>query len=339
VTVAGVIAEFNPFHSGHAQLLEAVRGCADLTVVAMSGNFVQRGGVAVYSKFLRAKAAVDSGLADLVLEIPIDVSLSSAQGFAVGAVRFLEDLGLITHLAFGSESGKLDELRAVADYLKDKRFDAFLTETLKSGVSYPAARQTALERIAGMPLPLLQKPNNILAIEYLSALDNSRIEPLTFTRPPGSVSATRLREILQGGGDISEFIPLAAQKAFDGVPPLFEENISSAILTNLKAKPREHFTLLPGGNSEGFGNRLFNAVQASDSLQTLYAAAKTKRYTLSRIRRAVYYAYLGIPAAPPRPRYATVLAANKRGRELKCAIPLKRAGRDDFHGFARQSVL
>jgi predicted nucleotidyltransferase len=333
LNIAGVIAEFNPFHNGHVQLLTAVRKFADLTVVAMSGNFVQRGDIAVYPKALRAKAAVDSGLADLVLELPAAVSLSSAQGFARGAVELLQSLEVITHLAFGSESGDLSELRELISYQRDERFDASIRETLKGGVSYPSARQNVLERIAEKQLPQLREANNILALEYLQALEGSAIEPLTFKRPADSVSATRLRELLRSGADVSDFVPFTARRVTDNTSPLFAEDAEFAILATLKAKPREFFDLLTDA-TEGLGRRLFHAVQSVNTLQELYTEVKTKRYTLSRIRRMTYRAWLGITSEPSAPApYVTVLAANKRGRELKCALPLKNAGADDFHKF------
>ena len=184
--VIGIVAEYNPFHNGHARLIEQSRaqlGAVCPVVCVMSGDFVQRGSPAVYSKFARAEAAVRCG-ADLVLELPLLWSLSSAEGFARGAVGLLGSLGVVTHLSFGSECGELDPLQRVAEALLDPLLGEDLRAELRSGIPFAAARQQAVARRVGALAELLQAPNNILAVEYLKAIYDQRLElhPLTVLR-------------------------------------------------------------------------------------------------------------------------------------------------------------
>lgn len=221
--VIGIVAEYNPFHNGHARLIEQTRaqlGAVCPVVCVMSGDFVQRGSPAVYSKFARAEAAVRCG-ADLVLELPLPWSLSSAEGFARGAVGLLGSLGVVTHLSFGSECGELDPLQRVAEALLDPLLGEDLRAELRSGIPFAAARQQAVARRVGALAELLQAPNNILAVEYLKAIYDQRLElhPLTVLRTgaqhdrfaEGNIrSASELRMRIGTGEDVSTFLPRAA---------------------------------------------------------------------------------------------------------------------------------
>ena len=188
----GIICEYNPFHNGHARQLRLARELAGEScalVCLMSGNYVQRGAPAVFPKAVRAEAALRCG-ADLVLELPVTAALSSAEGFASGAVGILSALGC-TELCFGTETEDFGALRRSAEANLDPSFDALLRTELGSGCSYPAARQRALERLgAGAGL---RSPNDILAVEYLKALlrQNSAMRPLPIRRA-GSYHATEL---------------------------------------------------------------------------------------------------------------------------------------------------
>ena len=225
--VIGIVAEYNPFHNGHARLIEQTRaqlGAVCPVVCVMSGDFVQRGSPAVYSKFARAEAAVRCG-ADLVLELPLPWSLSSAEGFARGAVGLLGSLGVVTHLSFGSECGELDPLQRVAEALLDPLLGEDLRAELRSGIPFAAARQQAVARRVGALAELLQAPNNILAVEYLKAIYDQRLElhPLTVLRTgaqhdrfaEGNIrSASELRMRSGAGEDVSAFLPRAAAEIF-----------------------------------------------------------------------------------------------------------------------------
>lgn len=196
MNVLGIIAEFNPLHTGHEFLIEKLRRDtgADFCVVVMSGDYVQRGEPAFFSKALRTKAALLSG-ADLVLELPLSVSTGSAEYFAEGAVSLLDRLGCVTHLGFGSESGDIRGFQLAGKLLSEEPEDyrRLLQSNLKAGMSFPKARYEALsaylplifspENLSGI-LSLLESPNNILGVEYCKALHKMRssIKPVTVKR-------------------------------------------------------------------------------------------------------------------------------------------------------------
>lgn len=199
--IAGIIAEYNPFHTGHAYHIQKTRKItgADYIIVVMSGDFVQRGGPAFLPKHQRAKMALLGG-ADLVFELPSTHSCQSAEYFARSGVQLLDGLGCVDYLSFGSESGEIAPLKALGDYLAEEpeAFRKILQEELKSGMSFPAARRNALLKSLAIDKSLqsqvllpgtnydsyLAQPNNILAIEYCKAINclGSSIQPITVQR-------------------------------------------------------------------------------------------------------------------------------------------------------------
>ena len=185
MNVAGIVAEYNPFHNGHAYHIEATRAALgeDTAIVCcMTGDFVQRGEAAVYSKYARAEAAARCG-ADLVFELPLQWSVSSAEGFARGAVGLLGALGAVKYLSFGSECGETKPLETLAFALLDPNMDGEIKSELAEGVSYAAARQRALARSVGELSTILDTPNNILAVEYIKAIYNLHLEMQPITVP------------------------------------------------------------------------------------------------------------------------------------------------------------
>ena len=179
MAIIGIIAEYNPFHTGHEYHIARRRELlgADSTVICvMSGDFVQRGEAALYSKFARAEAACRCG-ADLVIELPLPWALSSAEGFARGAVGLLGALGA-THLSFGSECGDVQRLERIAENLIDPAVNAEISRELNENAnnSYASARQTVLARRLGDEAKLIEQPNNILAVEYLKAIYEQRLD-------------------------------------------------------------------------------------------------------------------------------------------------------------------
>lgn len=180
--VVGVIAEYNPFHNGHRYQLEQLKKetGADYVIIAMSGNFLQRGVPALCDKYARTKMALSCG-ADLVLEIPALWATASAEYFAKGGVSVLKNTGLLTHLGFGAETDDLEGLKELASILKNEPqyYKDELADALREGMSFPAARKKALKAmlyVTGSEMSeervndLLDSPNNILAIEYLKTL-------------------------------------------------------------------------------------------------------------------------------------------------------------------------
>ena len=190
--VLGIIVEYNPFHNGHLyHLTESKRKCnAKYAVAIISGNFTQRGDASIVNKFEKAKMAIENGI-DMVIELPTLYSISSAENFADGAIKILNELNFITHISFGSESGNINQLNNIASILTDEpeEFSKLLKEELRKGSSFPVARQNAIEKFLNLTNKnefnkLLKSPNNILAIEYLKALKKTKsyITPITIER-------------------------------------------------------------------------------------------------------------------------------------------------------------
>lgn len=349
--VAGIVAEYNPFHNGHAHHIEKTResggGCEATHVVAvMSGSFVQRGEPAMLNKFDRARAALAGG-ADLVLELPLPWSLTSAEKFAFGAVSMLDSLGCVDVISFGSEAGTLSPLERAVNTMESERYQNLMRYFMTTGISFPEAQQKALTEIAGASCgDLLSTPNNTLAIEYIKALRrlSSPIQPFTVPRyrvqhdssvPLGNfASATYLRSVIQNDRLSASFpfMPTActsvlSDAAAQGRAPALREPLERAVLSRLRSLSLDDIAALPA-ISEGLENRLYNAIRTASSLEELENAVKTKRYPLTRVRRLLWAAYLGVPKTAPdaKPPYLRILAANTRGKEIlsnaKPQIPL-----------------
>ena len=295
--VAGIVAEYNPFHNGHRYQIEATRRAgAECVVAVMSGNFVQRGEPALLGKFTRAKAALAGGV-DLVLELPLPFAAAGAQRFARGAVALLDALGCVDTLSFGSECGALPPLLQAWLALEDERVRARLRALLKEGQPFAAARQQAVGELFGEEAgALLHQPNNILALEYLGALGSlgSKIEPFTVPR--------------KGAGHDS------------GAPVCAPGALELPLLSRLRALAPGELRALPE-LSEGLEHRLYKAARQSRGLGELYALVKSKRYSHARVRRLALAAFLGMRdedgALPP--PYIRVLGYTPAGKELLTA--------------------
>jgi len=325
--ITGIICEYNPFHNGHAKQIAAVRqefGANDGIVCLMSGNFVQRAAPAILDKSLRAEAAIRCG-ADLVLELPIPYALSSAEGFAAGGVAILSKF--CHRLSFGAETANKETLLSLADALRAPDFSPALRSGLDEGLSFPAARQKALEKM-GLDATLLHSPNNILAVEYCKAIlsQNSALEPCPMKRDGSyhaefpdveNPSATSLRTQLYEGTDISPYIPQSCCSLFQNAPLHSMDAAQRAILAKLRTMTDEEFAALPGG-SEGLWRKLMHAARRCATVEEIATAVKSKRYTRTRIDRMILCAFLGITEemrTSPVP-YVRVLAFNDRGREI-----------------------
>lgn len=322
----GIICEYNPLHLGHKKQLDAIRAAypSGGIVCLMSGNYVQRGAPAVLDKSLRAQAAIVSG-ADLVLELPVTASLSSAEGFAREGVRILG--GFCNRLCFGAESADKGSLMAAAAALRSDAFFEKLRIELDKGLSFPAARQAALQSM-GLQADMLSQPNDILATEYCKAILELGLamEPMVIRREGNyhdtaidreNPSATALREQMVGGGDWLSFVPEAARELFKNAPQHTLAAGEQAILYRLRTMTDEEFEALPYG-SEGLWRKLMTNARKYDTLEEIISATKSKRYTRTRLDRMVMCAFLGITAADlvSSAPYARVLAFNDAGRHL-----------------------
>ena len=324
--ITGIICEYNPLHLGHKKQLDILRALepAGGIVCLMSGNYVQRGKPAIVDKSLRAKAAVLSG-ADLVLELPVTAALSSAEGFASAGVKLLS--GFCDSLCFGSETNDPALLMQTAQILLSPDFPSALSVELAKGLSFPAARQAALEHM-GIRGDILRNPNDILAIEYCKAIlsQNASMIPQPILRQGSyhdleadseNPSATAVRSLMLQSGAWLDYIPAEARPCFENAAMHTLAAGERAILARLRTMSDEDFEALPYG-SEGLWRKLMHAARKEATLEDILTAVKSKRYTRTRLDRMVLCAFLGLTGADlsaPVP-YARVLALNDRGREI-----------------------
>lgn len=327
---AGVVAEYNPFHRGHKYHLAETRrllGEDRAVVCVMSGSWVQRGECALTDKWTRAALALQGG-ADLVLELPLPWAISSAEGFARGAVETLKATGVVDTLSFGSESGDVENLRTLARALEGEGYAAALREELDKGKPFAEARQKALERQVGDRAKALAGPNDSLGVEYLRAAGED-LAAVAVQRQgvfhdslcPGEeyASASLLREKLRRGENVSPWVGEEAREALVQAGLARMEHIERAMLARLRQMGEADFAALPdSGAKEGLPVRLVRAARQAGSLEEFYALAKTRRYAHARIRRLALWAFLGMTAADRRssPRYLRVLGMNGRGKAL-----------------------
>ena len=334
--IVGIIAEFDPFHRGHAHLIAQVRAqrprCA--VVCAMSGPFTQRGGAAVASKYARAEMALRGG-ADLVLELPVQWAVASAERFARGGVALLAAAGA-NRLAFGSECGAVAPLRRAAEGLEDPRFPGLLRGYLDRGLPFAAARQRALSALLGEDAEVLTTPNNLLGVEYLRAVRalGVSMDPCTVARVGSGhnmvteesdyPSGSALRARLLAGDAAGALVGLPAasgeilrrELAAGRCPAALEHNLRG-VFTRLRSMTEADFAALPDCG-EGLERRMVRAASDCVTLSDFYDSVKSKRYAHSRVRRLTLWACLGLTAAdcPETPPYLRVLGLTGRGRQV-----------------------
>ncbi|MBQ4064816.1 MAG: nucleotidyltransferase family protein [Clostridia bacterium] len=315
-TVA-VICEYDPFHRGHKLQIDLIRKHfgEDCTVISlMSGNTVQRGRLAVYPKHLRAKAALSCG-SDLVLELPCPFSSASAEHFATGAVRLLDGLGGIDYLCFGSERGDLAALVKTTEIVTSPAYLDALKDS-PEGESHPRNAEAVFTAMGGKGFPTL--PNDILGVEYLAALKRigSSIAPFTYRREEG-FSASESRRLLYGGTDASVMIPEEASAVFSEAAltdPAAYEAVALFTVRETPLSTLEGYYAMNGGVAGLLKNRAGEAV----SFGELIALCTSRKYTASRLRRAVLSAVLGLTDADRTaiPLFTNLLGANEKGRQF-----------------------
>lgn len=365
MSVAGIIAEFNPLHNGHAYLLsEAKKITSDGVVVVQSGNFTQRGEPAILEKHRRAEVALRCG-ADLVLELPLAFSVSGAQIFARGGVGVLHALGLTDTLLFGSECGDTAKLQTAADALIDPAVESVIHERMQSGTSFACVREQAVRTVYGEKTArLLQTPNNVLGIEYLRALRemHATIVPQTVLRvgaphdSPESVngftSGSALRKCIESEEEVTAFLPPPSAEILyaeirKGFAPAQYAKLDIAVLAFLRKAAAQDFSEVPDV-SEGIENRILNAARTARTLWEVFDTAKTKRYSHARIRRIVLCAFLGVRRTDTKEiPYLRVLGFSERGKDLlraarktaKLPIVMRASDTDYLSEFARHSFM
>ena len=343
--VLGIIAEYNPFHNGHLFHLNESKKLtgSSYTVAIMSGNFAQRGNTSIIDKWSKAKSAIECGV-DLVVELPVLYSTSSAENFAEGAIKILDSLKVVDYLSFGAETADINLLNNIATVLNEepKEYKSLLSEELKKGLSYPKARENALMIYLNdikKYSNVLSSPNNILGIEYIKALKkyNSIIQPIAMPRHESGhndlnyhgniASSTAIRNITKNNGfDIlRKLMPEPSYtnlikniKVGHVVPDLsvFEKDI----IFNLRKMFIYDISQLPDV-SEGLEFAIKNAANSCNSLVELLNIIKSKRYTQTRIQRILLYSLLGITKkdiaiSKKTQPYVRVLGFNQKGKYL-----------------------
>ncbi len=314
--VLGIVAEYNPFHNGHLYHLSESKEQkgADYSVCVMSGNFSQRGDAALLDKWSRTEMALRSGV-DLVIELPLVYSISSAENFAYGSMNVLDKLGIVNYISFGSEVGDLSILDSIADILcnEPKEYVSLLNHELSKGISYPKAREKALLMYLNdirKYANVLSGSNNILGIEYLKALRKlkSNITPITIKREKneynstkinkGFASSTAIRKNINKLSAISKVVPeesfaIIQEKVKRGQIVNGLSAFEKEIIYKLRTMSLQEISDLPDV-SEGLENAIKKASDSCNNVMDLITFVKSKRYTQTRIQRILLYALLGI---------------------------------------------
>ncbi len=333
--VAAIISEYNPFHSGHKYHIERTKELcgADYVVAITSGNFVQRGDVALFPKEIRAKAAIASGV-DLVVELPTIFAMQSAEFFAKNAVAIANSLGIADFLSFGAECDDITKIIDISKLLSNEpsEFSDILKREMNSGCTYPVAVTNAVRELLGDEYAeIISSPNNVLGIEYSKALlsEKSSITPIAVKRIGSAhdsdiandefASASLVRKLILNGKSEEglSFTPGECKSIFENAQPHSIDIMEKSILAELIKIPADTLSDI-SDVSEGLENRIKSAANEASSLDELVSVVKTKRYTQSRLRRIVLSAYLGITnndrklSVP----YIKILDHNERGQEL-----------------------
>ncbi len=298
MSIIGIVCEFNPFHNGHKHLIDSVKKENDIVVAVMSGNFVQRGEPAIFPKDLRTRVALENGV-DIVLELPFLYATASAEIFAFNAVKILNSFGC-DKIAFGAENPDLNKLNLAVEIICNNAFDERITTYLTEGISYPTARQKAFDDY-NLDFDI-STPNNILAIEYLKAIkkQNANIEPIIVNRIGAGyndncavdsiASATHIRSLIYDKKEFEIYVP-------DNSITLYDEYLNSGVFVDLEKYNLSAITLLRSkinknlsniaNMSEGLENRILTEIKANSNINDIFDNVKTKRFTHSRIRRAL----------------------------------------------------
>lgn len=315
MNVVGIIAEYNPFHKGHAyQIQKAKEQCgAEFAVVVMNGDFVQRGEPAIFDKYTRTKEALLGG-ADLIFELPVRFGLSSAGDFAMGGILALNALPFVTHLCFGTETGDLTPLLQAATFLCNEP-DSYRTRVkhfVKQGILYPKARSLALAAESGLPTETWDSPNNILGLEYCVALQklHSKIKPFTIRREGQGYhdndtpalsdfpSATFLRKQIRKAGE-KENLSLSD----------FSSLIGYSLLT---AKDLCRIKDITPDLSDRIRNELPKYREINEFVKTI----KNPSLTTGRIKRSFFQCLFDIEKEEPVMPYLRVLGMKKEASSL-----------------------
>ena len=352
--VVGIIAEYNPFHKGHEyhiQKAKELTGC-DYCIVVMSGDYTQRGVPAMIDKYSRAQMALLNG-ADMVFELPVRFSTSSAEGFATSAVSILNATGIVTDLCFGSECGDVHKLSKIAKVLLEEpeEYKKVLKRELKNGHSYPVARNMALQGLDCWDfdsLKILSMPNNILGIEYIKALlkTGSSMNPVTVTRKGSNYNDCSLSELYSSAMAIRSSIATTEnlENIYSDVPknvydimkekqnisfPIVPDDFSQMLHYKLISEKENGFTQYIDVNSD-LSDRIVKNVYQYKNYESFCDLLKTKNMTYTRISRCLLHILLDLKTDDSKsaPSYIRILGLNTGAGDLSktlkenCTLPL-----------------
>lgn len=305
----GVITEYNPFHNGHKLHIQKSKEKTNNNhcIVVMSGNFCQRGEPAIFDKYTRTKMALLNG-ADLVLELPLCFATASAEMFALGAIDILDKTGVVKNICFGSEEGDINSFLEIVNILSDEplQFKNYLNHYLNEGLSFPKARQQALEKFLNKKVDVLNEPNNILSIEYLKAINklNSKICAQTIKREKVHFHSNNIDGNIASATAIRQAILNKDLKKIQNVVP---KNCYD-LMKNTKIKTLDNYTHILkyilktqslcyiqniADITEGIENKIIDNID-SQNITHLITNIKSKRYTHTKLQRAILHIILNI---------------------------------------------
>lgn len=336
--VLGIIAEYNPMHTGHIYHIskaKEITGC-DTVIVIMSGSFTQQGNIAIINKFERAKQAIQNGV-DLVIEIPSAFASSDAGNFAYKSVSILNDLN-VDAICFGAETDNIERLKLISETLiyKDKEIWIEIKNELKKGISFAKARNNSLNKFLNEDdINIILSPNNILALEYLKTLKvlNSNIIPFAIHRESNFnshilencyTSSTSIRKALENKcnlNDIQKYIPENVSKYLKNNKIIFNNDFFEILKYKIISMNENDLKEI-NGVSEGIENKLKKEICNSYSYDEFLFEIKSKRYELSRIKRILVNILLNISKDDFKllkenySNYAHILAFNHDKKDL-----------------------
>ena len=342
----GIVAEYNPFHTGHRYQIDFLKANGfDNVVVAMSGSCVQRGLPALMNKHDRAKMALENGVS-LVAEIPYTFSSMSAEGYAMAGMQTLKALG-VDAICFGSESGDSETLKNIASYLLSEEYENSLKNYLGQNLPFPTAREKAIFEKFELNKNVVSASNDILAIEYIKACIKLDWQPEIIalkrkgadynqtSEKDGFASASGVRKMIDEyrHEQVYKFIPQESRGTVEmcldrGSYFLPDARWEKAVLFSLRNKTADDFVQIADCNTE-LANSLEKAVTISNSMEMLFDNLPTKRYTRARLNRIILSAFLGVKNDMPKDiQYIRLLGFNKNGEEYlktaskNCPLPI-----------------
>lgn len=360
MSTLGIIAEYNPFHNGHLYHLQKAkeRTGAEYTIAVLGGNFLQRGEPALWNKWVRTKMALLAGI-DLVIELPFVFATQDAQGFARAGVSILNALGIVDYITFGCENDNIETFSEVAQLIRKEPpyYKEILKRELEKGYSYPRVREKAvvnyfqkygpnsIETSLSELTCLLKKSNNILALEYIIALQslNSNIKPLPILRIGSDFSQDRWEGKYSSANAIRKLIcrfycsseketlkkiksvlpsstfQIIMDELEQGVNPVLESNLNQSILAKLRCISVIDLKEI-NGIQEGLENLLKKASDSAGNIEELIQIVKSKRYTRTRIKRIIIHSLFGLSKRE-------ILAFNKSGPQYIRALGMSAKGR------------